>query len=118
MSETDNIKRSKAVPPGSSSRLAATPETDAYVYRVSETKATWDTIEQWSTACMLMSNHSRKMERHRDRLAAGLREALALLNHSDTSYIQHEGWWSQERKAELEALITENDLAQTRRAGD
>lgn len=55
----------------------------------------------------------RKIERERNTLAAGLRETLALLNHSDTSYPQHEGWWSYERQRELERLLPENVTTHT-----
>lgn len=44
----------------------ATPETDAYLAQVSESHATWDSLDQWATACNLMTAHGRKMEAERD----------------------------------------------------
>jgi hypothetical protein len=89
-------EKSKIDPPvGSSaeagSRLAATPETDAYVCRVSETKATWDTIEEWSTACVLMSNHARKMERERDAITTNAAREIADLRETLRHIIAHDG---------------------------
>lgn len=60
-----------------------------------------------------MSAFAKKMEIQRNALASALRETLALLNHSDTSYPQHEGWWSYERQRELEQLLPENDQDHT-----
>jgi len=46
-------------------------------------------------------NHASDLES----LAAGLREALAVLNYSDTSGPERDGHWSYERMRELEQLL-------------
>jgi hypothetical protein len=50
--------------PGLSER--PTPETDAYLARISERRTTWDTPEQWAQACQAMTDHARRLERERD----------------------------------------------------
>lgn len=59
--------------PSPCSRSSGAPETDAYLVRISETRATWTTCDQWAHAGQLMTHHARRMERDRDELASALR---------------------------------------------
>jgi hypothetical protein len=58
-----------------------TPETDAYLARISERRATWDTPEQWAQACQAMTDHARRLEQQRDELLK-----LAAVSYELASY--------------------------------
>ena len=53
-------------PPTSCSASSSTPETDHYLARISATRATWKTCDQWAQAGQLMTHHARRMERERN----------------------------------------------------
>ena len=73
------------------SRLSATPETDAYLARISAGHATWDALDQWATACNLLTEHGRKMERERDAIAINAAREIADLRETLRQIIAHDG---------------------------
>lgn len=107
-----------AAPAGS--RLPATPETDAHLARISESHATWDSLDQWATACNAMTEHARKMERERDVIATNAAREIADLRVTLRQVIAYDGPGFPHgtcAQIAMDALGDENTLAEPPQVG-
>lgn len=88
--EKDQL-RSGSVSPGMACSPSSTPETDAWLAKISERRAEWTTCEQWARASQLMTHHARQLERERDAALTALLEIEEIfVDGSDT----YEDWKS------------------------